>query len=264
MIHTIIGLDIGGTNLRIGAVSENKEIIVSKIMDTDIVSKAEQPLEMLCSIIQTFIKENDLDEISAVSIGVASSVANDFETVICTTNMRNDRGEPVFENTNLAAYLREHLNLPVYVNNDTSNILFCDVFRNNLEDRKLVVGIYIGTGVGASVLIDGKLLKGANGAALDLGHIPFFKGEDLCVCSKHGCCECYASGWKLEKLLDEKYPGESIRKIFVDHGDDPALQDFVYSCSHVFSIMATIFNPDTIVYGGGVIDMEGFPHEKFI
>ena len=264
MIHTIIGLDIGGTNLRIGAVNENKEIIVSKIMDTDIVSKAEQPLEKLCSIIQTFIKENDLGEISAVSIGVASSVANDFETVICTTNMRNDRGEPVFENTNLAAYLRGQLNLPVYVNNDTSNILIYDVFRNKLEDRKLVIGIYIGTGVGASVLIDGKLFKGANGAALDLGHIPFFKGEDLCVCSKRGCCECYASGWKLEKLLDEQYPGESIKKIFVNHGDEPALQEFVYACSHVFSIMATIFNPDTIVYGGGVIDMESFPHEKFV
>ena len=263
MKHTIIGLDIGGTNLRIGAVNENKEIIVSRIMDSDTVSKAERPLEKLSLIIQAFIDENHLGEISAVSIGLASSVANDFETVICTTNMRNDRGEPVFENTNVAAYLRDKMGIPVYVNNDTSNILLYDVYKKKLEDRKLVVGIYIGTGVGASVIMDGKLFKGANGAALDLGHIPYYKGEDPCVCSKKGCCECYASGWKLESLLDEYYPGECIRQIFRDHGDDPPLKEFVYSCSHVFSVMATIFNPDAMIYGGGVIDMEGFPHKEF-
>ncbi len=263
MNRTIIGLDIGGTNLRIGAVNDNKEIIVSRIMDSDILSKAESPLEKLCSIIQAFIDENHLDDIGAVSIGVASSVANDFETVICTTNMRNDRGEPVFEHTNVAAFLREQLRIPVYVNNDTSNILFCDAYRNKLEDRRLVIGIYIGTGVGASVLIDGKLFKGANGAALDLGHVPFYKGEDPCICSKKGCCECYASGWKLESLLEEHYPGESIKRIFLDHGDEPPLEEFVYSCSHVFSVMATIFDPNAIVYGGGVIDLDGFPRDRF-
>ena len=140
---------------------------------------------------------------------------------------------------------------------------FYDVYRKKLENRKLVLGIYIGTGVGASVIIEGKQFKGANGAALDLGHVPYYKGKDPCTCSKHGCCECYASGWKLESLLDEYYPGECIRHIFRDHADDPPLQEFVYSCSHIFSVMATIFNPDTIIYGGGVIDMEGFPVKKF-
>lgn len=263
MKHTIIGLDIGGTNLRIGAVNENKEIVASQIMDSDIVSKAAHPIEKLCRIIQSFIEEHQLQDVGAVSIGVASSVANDNETVICTTNMRGDDGEPIFQNTNIATYLKKQLKLPVFVNNDTSNILYYDVYRNKLEDRKLVIGIYIGTGVGAAVLIDGKQLKGVNGAALDLGHIPYYKGEDLCVCSKHGCCECYASGWKLENLLEEYYPGESIRNIFRDHADEAPLKEFVYSCSHVFSVMATIFNPDTIIYGGGVIDMKGFPIERF-
>ncbi len=263
MSHTIIGLDIGGTNLRIGAVNDNKEIVVSQITDSNCLSKAEQPLEKLYSIIQTFIDEHDLKEVRAVSIGVASSVANDYETVICTTNMRNDRGKPVFQNTNIATFLRERLGLPVYVNNDTNNILFYDVHRNGLKDRRLVIGIYIGTGVGAAVLIDGKPFTGANGAALDLGHVPFYKGDDPCSCSKRGCCECYASGWKLEKILAERYPGESIKTIFRNHGNDPELREFVYSCSHVFSVMATIFDPDTIIYGGGVIDLEDFPMEEF-
>jgi len=261
--HTIIGLDIGGTNLRIGAVNEKKEVIVSRILDSEIVSKADCPIKKLCEIIQNFILENKLDNLHAVSIGVPSSVANDNETVICTTNMQDKNGKPIFQNENIATYLRQELNLPVYVNNDTSNILFYDVFNNNLQNKKLVVGIYIGTGVGASVLIDGKSLKGANGVALDLGHIPYYKGEDLCSCSKHGCCECYASGWKLQKIRSKYYPDEDIKSIFRNHSDDKPLQEFLYSCSHVFSVMTTIFNPDTVIAGGGVIEMDGFPKQKF-
>ena len=249
--------------MRIGAVSEKKKVIVSKILDSEIVSKADSPIETLCEIIQNYITENRIENLHAVSIGVPSSVADDNETVICTTNMQDKQGKPIFQNTNIAAYLRKSLNLPVYVNNDTSNILFYDVYNHNLQNRKLVIGIYIGTGVGASVLIDGKSLKGANGAALDLGHIPYYKGKDLCSCSKHGCCECYASGWKLQKIRSTYYPDEDIKNIFVNHSDEEPLQDFLYSCSHVFSVMTTIFNPDTVIAGGGVIEMNGFPKKRF-
>ena len=263
MSYTIVGLDIGGTNLRIGAVGEQKEITASMICESEIISKADNPIEKLGNIIQSFIEENQLDDVIAVSIGVPSSVANDNETVICTTNMKDKAGNPVFQNTNLAASLSKQLNHPVYVNNDTSNILMYDVYHNHLEDKKVVVGIYIGTGVGASVLIDGKLMKGANGVALDLGHIPYYKGSDLCSCSKHGCCECYASGWKLQKIRSEYYPDEDIKDLFVNHAGDEPLQEFLYSCSHVFSVMTTIFNPDTVIAGGGVLGMEGFPREQF-
>ena len=263
MSYTIIGLDIGGTNLRIGAVGEQKDITASMICESEIISKADNPIEKLGDIIQSFIEENQIDDVISVSIGVPSSVANDNETVICTTNMKDRAGNPVFQNTNIAACLSRQLNLPVYVNNDTSNILMYDVYHNHLEEKKVVVGIYIGTGVGASVLIDGKLMKGANGVALDLGHIPYYKGSDPCSCSKYGCCECYASGWKLQKIRSEYYPDEDIKDLFVNHADDEPLQEFLYSCSHVFSVMTTIFNPDTVVAGGGVLGMEGFPREQF-
>ena len=89
--------------------------------------------------------------------------------------------------------MREYFEVPVYVNNDVNNILQYDVAVNHLENQKIVVGIYIGTGVGSSVIIDGKPLEGKDGAELDLGHIPYYKGNDPCSCGKKGCCECYAS-----------------------------------------------------------------------
>ena len=263
MDNMIIGLDVGGTYLRIGAVDQERRVRCSKIIESETVSKSKDPSDTLCRIIEEFIEANQISKADAVSVGVPSSVSTDNQTVICTTNMQDLEGRPIFRNANIAAYLKERLQLPVFVNNDTGNILLYDIYSNGLQDDSVVVGIYIGTGVGASVMIDGKLMKGANGAALDLGHIPYYKAFDRCSCGKTGCCECYASGWRLKQIREKYYPEDEIRDLFKKHADEEPLQDFLYSCSHVFSVMATIFNPVSVVAGGGVLEMEGFPRKQF-
>ena len=259
----IIGIDLGGTNLRIGAVQEDRRVRASRIIDSLVIARAEDPLEKLENVIRDFIRGNGIGKIDAVSIGVPSSVANDKETVICTTNLRNDRGEAVFQNVNMASWLRRRLQVPVFVNNDTKNILLYDVYANGLLQEDVVVGIYIGTVVGASVLIRGESLDGANGAALDMGHIPYYGGKERCSCGKWGCCECYASGWKLQKIRSEFYPDDEIGDLFLKHGEEKPLRELVRSCAHVFAVMATVFNPNTVIAGGGVIEMKGFPREEF-
>lgn len=259
----MIGIDLGGTNLRIGAVKSDNTIVAPQVVRSSIIADAQRPVNKLCEVIEQYIQENHFQEIEAISIGVPSSVENDKETVICTTNIRNKAGEVVFSNINMAKEIREHFHLPVYINNDVNNILLYDVAVNHLEQKKIVVGIYIGTGVGASVLIDGKLLEGKNGAELDLGHIPYFGGDAECSCGKRGCCECYASGWKLQEIRKAHYPDTEIQDLFVKHGTEAPLQEFIGACANVYALMATIFNPDTLIVGGGVPEMKGFPREPF-
>lgn len=263
MKKTIIGIDLGGTNLRIGAVDENGQLFASQIIRSTNMTQAPEPLEKLAAIIKDFIQVHNLADISGISIGVPSSVGKDRRTVIYTSNLINTRGEAIFRNTDLAAYLESRLSLPVLVSHDTDNILLYDVHSNHLEKEEIIAGIYIGTGVGASVLIDGKNLLGANGVALDIGHMPFFKGTEPCSCGNTGCCECFASGWNLQRIRAEHYPDCPIQDLFVKHKKDAPLMDFVYACSQVFATMATIFNPNVIIAGGGVIEMPGFPREDF-
>lgn len=262
MREVIIGIDLGGTNLRIGTVTDLNQIEHQKIINTNIIAGAEEPLSKFSTIIKEYIKEYSICNIKAISIGVPSSVASDNETVVCTTNIRNSRGEAVFQNINMVSCLKNIFQVPVFINNDTNNILRYDVFSNQLEEQPVVVGIYIGTGVGASVLINGKSLKGANGVALDIGHLPFYKGEDICSCGKKGCCECFASGWKLQKIREEYFKETEISRLFALHRNTGPLKEFVYSCSNICSIMTTIFNPSTLVIGGGVVEMEDFPREE--
>lgn len=263
MEKVIIGIDLGGTNLRIGAVTPDNEMIAPSVIRSSIVAEAENPVGEICRIIAEYRKENGIDEIEAISIGVPSSVENDKETVICTTNIRNKAGEAVFSHTNIARDIREYFQVPVFVNNDVNNILLYDIAANHLENQKVVVGIYIGTGVGAAVVLDGKLLEGRNGAELDLGHIPYYGKTAPCSCGKVGCCECYASGWRLQEIRRSCYPDTQIQDMFTLHGEEEPLKEFIRACANVYAIMATIFNPDTMVVGGGVTEMQGFPREAF-
>lgn len=263
MEKVIIGIDLGGTNLRIGAVTQDNEMLSPSVIKSSVVAEAEDPIQMICDIIAEYRERNDIQKIEAISIGVPSSVENDKETVICTTNIRNKEGEPVFSHTNVAKAIREYFQVPVFVNNDVNNIMLYDITANHLEEQKMVVGIYIGTGVGASVVADGRLLEGKNGAELDLGHIPYFNGDVKCSCGKTGCCECYASGWRLQQIRSELYPDTRIQDMFTRHREEKALKEFVQACAHVYAIMATIFNPDTIIVGGGVPEMTDFPREEF-
>ena len=261
--RVIIGIDLGGTNFRIGAVTVDNQLMNPKVVQTSIVANAFRPLEKVCEIIQEYIQENKLQDLEAVSIGVPSSVENDKETVICTTNIRDRSGKVVFEHVNIAKEIREYFQIPVYVNNDVKNIMVYDIAANHLEKDKVVVGIYIGTGVGAAVTVNGEFLEGKNGAQLDLGHIPYFRGDIPCSCGKTGCCECYVSGWRLQQIRQKYYPGTRIEDMFLRHRDEKPLREFIDACANVYALMATIFNPNTIIAGGGVLEMAGFPRREF-
>ncbi len=261
-VLNIIGIDLGATNLRIGLL-QGTELIYQSILSSRILTAAENSVAALGDVIESFLNESGQKEIGAIGIGVPSSVAKDGRTVICTTNLPGPDGRPVFENADPATPLSERFGVPVYLKNDTDFLLYRDIIQFHLEDKSCVLGIYIGTGVGAALCCGGEFFDGAHGAALDIGHIPFFQGSEACNCGKEGCCECYASGWKLMKIRDEFFPGEEIGDLFVKYADSEVLKEFVSACAHIFAVMITIFDPDAVVAGGGVLEMKGFPREEF-
>ena len=85
---------------------ENK-VLAPRILKTEIVAESENPMNTICRIIEDYRKENQIQEIEAISIGVPSSVESDKATVICTTNIRNKAGEVVFSHMNMAKDIEE-------------------------------------------------------------------------------------------------------------------------------------------------------------
>lgn len=261
MEKVIIGIDLGGTNLRIGGVTPGNEMLAPSAISSTLIANADQPVQALCGVIQDYIKANRLPMVEAVSIGVPSSVARDKETVICTTNIRNRQGRPVFDHTNIALELRNRLGVPVFVNNDVNNILLYDVAANHLEGQQMVVGIYIGTGVGAAVLAGGRLLEGKDGAELDLGHIPFFEVRPFAAAGKEDAVSAMPPAGGCRRFA--YYPDTEIQDLFTCPSGEPPLRRFVEDCAYIYAIMTTIFNPDSLIAGGGVMEMKDFPRSDF-
>ncbi len=248
-----IGIDIGGTNFRIGTISpsgtvENFKKFSSRIFDNGNV------IEILSKEIKTYMQNCGIDgSVEAVAIGLPSIVSKDKKTVISTPNLKG------FDNLPLGEVLSARLNMPVFVDRDVNFLLQNDIERLHLPKSSTVLGFYIGTGLGNALYLDGKLYSGSNGAAGELGHIPLWGVEETCTCGNKGCSELRCSGRYLERLAAEYFPEAEIHSIFKEHGEHPEIVKYVKGLAIPIATEINILDPEYIILAGGVCEMPDFP-----
>lgn len=258
----IIGIDVGGTNVRIGLVGCDYSLQNScEVVSSRRFCMADHPIEEFGNIILKYIKKHEISKVDAISIGVPATVKTDFRTIYVAPNLKNAEGKPIFDHKNLAAELEERFQCSVYINKDVNNLLYYDVYKNQMDG--IVAGCYIGTGIGSAVIIDGNLLYGKNGVAMDMGHVSLFRDNENCSCGKRGCAETRGSGKALMKMWENYYSEYSINEIFTIYGQEKRIRQFISDCAHIPAIMAATFNPKYMVCGGGVIEMQDFPRRFF-
>lgn len=257
----LIGIDIGGTNLRIGVVSNEKVIYKGVYNSAELFSKG-NAVDVLFLLIQHYIALSG-QSVHAVSIGIPGAICNDNRTIFCTPNLLDSKGRHLFERFDLVTPLQEKLGIPVYINKDVNNLLLYDISSRPLFWKEILLGIYIGTGYGTAVSLYGDIFTGAHGLAMDMGHMPFFHASHKCYCGKAGCAEGYASGLQLIRLRDQFFPDTPLDRIFCEHCESAVIEEFIYACALPLATLAGAFDPHAFIIGGGVIEMEGFPKKKF-
>ena len=258
----ILGIDMGGTNTRIGLVDEAMRLIgTCSIIPSSSFAEAQEPMDAFWDQIQSYMIRVGVrpDEIRLISVGVPASVCADLRTIFCAPNLKDAAGRLIFEKYPFADLLEQRSHIPVLVNKDVNNLLCYDIHANSLEG--IVAGCYIGTGVGGAVSIDGEILLGRDGVAMDIGHLPLFHGHKHCGCGKRGCAETEIAGVSFLRLVGRCYPGEDPATVFLQHCGDPVIEGYVRDCAHVPAILATVFNPSAMVLGGGVLEMDNFPRQ---
>ena len=237
----VIGIDIGGTNIRIGRTDENDQLV-----DFERVSSKETFKDGNISESLTEVLKNYLDK-------YCKNVQ--VKQILQVPNIKGMDG--LF----LGKELEENLGIPVVLEKDVNMLYYWDKYDKKLSDEGVGIGVYIGTGVGNAIFINGKPLAGKDGVAGELGHIPMIGGTSQCGCGNLGCSECYASGWKLVELKEEYYPDVDMNDLFVKKSNDTVLKNFVDNIACVACAEINILNPDSIIFGGGVINMKGFPKD---
>ena len=250
----IIGIDIGGTNFRIGMIRSDgtlKNFIRTK--SSILQNNDNQSLIKLEDYIENYIGKYLDGKLLAISVGFPSTVSKDKKTVLQTPNIKG------FDNINVADPLSQRFNVPVYVTKDVHSLLLFDIMKFKLDPNLTIIGFYVGTGFGNSIYLNGSFLYGKNGVAGELGHIPTFDMSRQCGCGNKGCIELFAGGKNLVNI-QEKYFGDlDISKIFTIHSNHEIILEYINYISLPIATEINIFDPDCVVIGGGIIEMENFP-----
>ena len=250
----IIGIEIGGTNFRIGALDKNNIINSYKKLSIRDVIKSNDILSDLKYTIENNFKDIKID---AISIGIPGTLDADRKIVVQVPNIKG------FDNVNIVDYLNEYFNVPVFIERDVNMLIKYDLFDNKIDDKGIVIAFYYGTGIGNAIVINGEIYTGKDGAAGEVGHIPVDNCYEECGCGNIGCIEAIAGGKYLAKLQKEKYPNTHISNMFVEHTKDPEIIKFINRMAIALATEINILNPNKILLGGGVINMKSFPFDLF-
>jgi len=235
----LIGVDIGGTNITAGLIVNG--MVVKK---TTVPTESQLPKERILDNLLRAINEVFIDGAEAIGIGVPGLVDAAAGKIIQITNI------PSWNGFNLKQQIEKKLDLKTSIEND-ANCFVLGVKRfGEGVTCKNIVGISLGTGLGAGLLLDNKLYKGLDNGAGEICFIPY-KDSNL---------EAYCSGSFFTKSKQER--GEALFKKAMD-GDSHALScwdEYGIHISYLVRIVLLCYAPELIVFGGSAAN--GFPFFK--
>ena len=266
----IVGVDLGGTKILAGVFTPQLKLLQTAKLSTKSSRGFEAVVERIARCVQDAADEADLSlkQIKALGIGAPGAVDTEEGEVIFAPNLE-------WKNAPLRKELEKLLGIPVFAGNDT-NLCTLGVHEVELKGKpRHMLGIFLGTGIGGGLVLDGKLYGGFNRTAGEVGHMVIEVGGPECGCGNKGCFEALASrtaifrqiqqairdGGKtvLTEMLGEDLDGMKsgdLRKA-IKRGDK-LVEKIVENAAEYTGIavanLINILNPEIVVLGGGVID----------
>ena len=246
-----IGIDLGGTKIEGILTDENYKTITRKRIPTNQDEGYNSILESIKNLILELVQESN----EKVSVGVCTPGALSLSSgLIKNSNTQCLIGK------DLQNDLKNILHYNVSIENDANCFALAEAKLGAGKNSNLVFGVIMGTGVGGGIIIDGKIHHGRTNIAGEWGHHCLHPEGNICYCGNKGCVETYISGPALEKkwsnLTNQKQPLPEIIKSShnpnFSNWKKSFLDDFGLSLANVIDI----FDPDVLVLGGGVSNID--------
>ncbi len=276
MDKVLCGVDLGGTKLSIGLLTQDGQLI-DMITVFDHVNKTEElVIEQIALLIKKLIKKNQFEEsdVMGIGIGVAGHLRFRDGIIITTSNLKGFKDYPLRQN------IQNFFKVPVIVDNDANAQAFGEFKYGGGKKYKSMVFMTISTGIGAGIILDGKVYRGMTGTAGEIGHTIVDPDCDiLCTCGNAGCLMSCACGMALPHLFRKKiqagqktlmplplnFDPENIDGKWLKKGldmDDPLSKEIIQECADFIGIglynIFQIFNPPLILLGGGLMKWGSF------
>lgn len=275
-----IGIDLGGTKILIALVDRQTGEVIAHVKKKTKKDKGPKNIiKKMTEGIEELLEESGkkIDEISSIGVGAAGQ--NDRENGILIAAPNLDCYD-----LNIKKLLQEHFNIPVFLGNDVEIAAIGEMKFGAAKGYDDLVCIFVGTGVGSSIIKEGRIITGATGTAGEIGHMIVDLNGRQCACGAHGCLEAYASRSAIERriegalkkgrqscILDYLETGKSITSSMIqksiEREDDLVLQCVTEASEYLSGGIASIINfinPKLVVLGGGLIDAVDFFYQKTI
>jgi glucokinase len=268
-MKSLIGVDIGGTNIKLALMDKRAHIMAKGMFSTAEFKGRDTLIDELVSRINSLIAECSLSrkEILGVGVGAPGPVDIRTGTVHSLTNIPNWR------EVRLGDILKKRLKLPVYVDNDVHVMALGEMRFGAARGAHNILCTTLGTGVGGGLIFDGRLYRGSNYAAGEFGHVPIGIDGPKCNCGGKACIEAYVGNRyivrdvvarikKGEKTLIKKLVNGDLSKITpetidkaADRGDAFARrvwEDVGNKFGIALAGAVNLLNIEKVVIGGGI------------
>ncbi len=262
----VAGVDVGGTNIEVGLVDDQHAVHGRAKAPTP----TGGPDDVLDTIAQ-LVAGLDADPI-AVGVGIPGVVHEG--AVLTVPNLANWH-----ERFDLVEALRQRVDLPVALGNDANVGLLGEWIAGAARGARNVLGLWMGTGIGGGLILDGRPFNGSRGAAGEIGHVVVLAGGALCTCGRRGCAEAYAgrrsmrgvasamvdAGWEtsLFDIRDEEGKTGLTSKVWskaLDGGDKLATMLFdtaIETLGIAVGSAINLLDLEVVVVGGGLAEKLG-------
>jgi glucokinase len=267
----VIGIDIGGTNLVVGAVAEDgSALLAQSSIETRSEEGPDAVLTRLAELSRRVIAETRATDPAGEIIGVGVGAPGPLDTregiIFLTPNLG-------WVNLPLRQRMADLLGLPATLDNDANCAILGEWWRGAARGSRHAIGFTIGTGIGGGIIVDGRLYHGASDCAGEFGHMTIDTAGRRCNCGNYGCLEAYASGPAIALRTVEaiqsgaessitRYVGGDLARVTAQtvyeaaqDGDELGLEvvrDTARYLGAGIANLINVFNPEVVVICGGV------------
>jgi glucokinase len=287
----VIGIDIGGTTVRVGAITSEGELLAWRKAPIEAARGPQAGLEKISGLIQEVLQDDDVaittKPVSLLGVGIGCTGPVDPVRGV----INNPYTLPTWENVPIWAWLEDRFSVPVTLENDADTAALGEYWIGAGRGVKKLYAITVGTGIGTALIVDGRIYRGLDGAHPEGGHQVIDPSGPSCYCGQNGCWEILASGTAITQMGREMVSSlsepikesslEGIQDVSKEFADSPLLkmnQDQIdtrkiaelahqgddlaskimqkavdYFCLGLANIIV-LFTPDMIVFSGGVME----------
>ncbi len=267
-----IGLDVGGTKV-LGAIFDGERNIVHRLKkkSTEQGAEAENVEQVIINVVEELLDSSGipLDQITAIASSIPGVIDQNAGVVLFTPNLP-------WRNYDIGSAMLRRFGVPFFIGNDVNLGVLGEYRFGAARGFRNVVGLFVGTGVGGGLILNGELYTGNKFKAGELGHMTLDPEGPLCGCGKRGCLEAFSSkqgmsayirkqvsrgrGSLLAKAVQEGvFKSKKLKKALLA-GDAVAMEAVDRAC-HYLAVatgsLINIFSPDLVLYGGGVVEAVG-------